>query len=43
LNRRHGAIRKRVLELAEEFRDREGYMPPEWQLLRFAKQGRDER
>jgi hypothetical protein len=42
LNRRHGAIKERVLELAEEFRDREGYTPPEWQLLRFAKQARDE-
>lgn len=42
LNHRHAAIKTRVLALAEEFRRREGYTPPEWQLLRFAKQARDE-
>lgn len=42
LNHRHAAIKKRVLALAEEFRRREDYTPPEWQLLRFAKQARDE-
>ena len=42
LNHWHAAIRARVLAVAEEFRRREGYTPPEWQLLRFAKQARDE-
>lgn len=41
-NRRHAAIKRRVLSLADEFRRREGYTPPEWELLRFAKQARDE-
>ena len=42
LQYRHAAIRKRVLALAEEFQRREGYTPPEWQLLRMAKQALDE-
>ena len=42
LERRHRAIKRRVLALADEFRSRQGYTPPEWQLLSFAKHGRDE-
>ena len=42
LNHRHEAMKRRVLALAKGFRAREGYTPPEWQLLRFAKQARDE-
>ncbi len=38
LDRRHAAIKQRVLVLAEEFRSRKGYRPPEWQLLQMAKQ-----
>lgn len=41
-NRRHDAIKERVLDLAEAFRSSEGYRPPEWRLLSFAKQARDE-
>lgn len=41
-NRAHAAIKRRVLILAREFRQREGYRPPEWQLGRFAKQARNE-
>lgn len=41
-NRRHNAIKERVLELAEEFRVDRGYRPPEWQLLRLAQEARDE-
>ncbi len=42
LNHRHQAIKTRVLALAEEFQRREGYRPPEWQLLRMAKQAPDQ-
>jgi hypothetical protein len=42
LNNRHAAVKRRVLELATEFQDREGYRPPEWQLLHFARLARDE-
>lgn len=38
LNRQHAAIKSRALALAEEFRSREGYTPPEWQLVRLAQQ-----
>jgi hypothetical protein len=37
LNHRHEAMKQRVLALAKAFRAREGYVPPEWQLLRFAR------
>jgi len=40
LNQRHEAIKRQVLAEAEDFRRREGYTPPEWQLLRMAKQAR---
>ena len=33
---------QRVRVLAEEFRSRKGYRPPEWQLLRMAKQALEE-
>ncbi|MGH7517925.1 MAG: hypothetical protein ACREOC_10705 [Gemmatimonadales bacterium] len=42
LNGRHTAIRRRTLRLADEFRRTQGYPPPEWQLLRLAKQARDD-
>jgi hypothetical protein len=42
LNRRHAAIKQRVLVLAEEFQSRKGYRPPEWQLLQMAKQALEE-
>ena len=42
LNRRHTAIRRRTVRLADEFRHTYGYPPPEWQLLRMAKQARDD-
>ena len=42
LRHRHAAIKARVLAQADEFRARNGYTPPEWQLLRFAKESRDE-
>jgi hypothetical protein len=42
LNRRHNAIKERVLVLAEEFEASQGYRPPEWQLLRLAQRARDE-
>lgn len=41
LRHRHAAIKARVLVQADEFRARTGYTPPEWQLLRFAKEARD--
>ena len=40
--KQHAAIKARVLDLADEFREQEDYRPPEWQLLRFARQARDE-
>ena len=42
LNRRHAAIKQRVLVLAEEFQSRKGYWAPEWQLLQLAKQALEE-
>ncbi len=42
LDWRHAAIKQRVLVLAEEFQSRKGYRPPEWQLLRMAKQALEE-
>ncbi|MCZ6915685.1 MAG: YiiX/YebB-like N1pC/P60 family cysteine hydrolase [Gemmatimonadetes bacterium] len=42
LDHRHTEIKRRVLVMAEEFQARIGYTPPEWQLVRMAKQARDE-
>lgn len=42
LNSRHTAIRRRTLGMADEFRRTQGYTPPEWQLLRLARQARDD-
>jgi len=42
LGHRHSEITQRVLAMAEEFQGSMGYRPPEWQLVRMAKQARDE-
>ena len=36
----HTAIRRRVLVRAEEFRQQQGYVAPEWELLEFANQAK---
>lgn len=40
-NRRHRKIKEQVIAAAQEFHHREGYVPPEWELLSFAKRARD--
>jgi hypothetical protein len=36
----HRAIKERLLQLAEEFRQKEGYTPPYWELIKMARLAR---
>ena len=41
-NDRHKALRDRVLAKANDFRQRDGYRPPYWELVRLARKSRSE-
>lgn len=36
-SKRHDAIKNRLIELADEFRDMQGYNPPYWELVNLAR------
>jgi len=38
----HAAIKARTLELASDFQEENGYRPPYWELLRLARQAKNE-
>ncbi len=42
LSGEHEAIKARLAELAEEFKTTEGYRPPYWELVKLAREARDE-
>jgi len=39
---RHTAIKKRVIQLADEFKTAKGYRPPYWELVGLARQVKTE-
>jgi hypothetical protein len=40
--RRHAAIKARLLMIADQFKARQGYTPPYWELVKQARQARRE-
>lgn len=41
-SRMHGSIKDRVLIAAEEFREQNGYIPPYWEMVKMARQAKDD-
>lgn len=42
LSSRHSSVKRGVLKRAEEFKIREGYVPPYWELVKLARQTKNE-
>lgn len=41
-SKRHSAIRRQLVRLAEDFRQEQGYRPPYWELVRLARRAKNE-
>jgi hypothetical protein len=39
---RHAAIKARLLEKVQQFKAQNAYVPPYWELVRLAREARDE-
>ena len=39
---KHENIKERLVVLADEFKTQNGYRPPYWELVKLARQARDE-